>query len=662
MMYLPYSVATMIMSAMYFIIMNMILSKSVSNVSWGGTLTAMLGIGLVLMSIFTVGYMLYINSFLIKRRKKEFGLYGILGLEKRHVSRIVRNESLLLDSVSLAAGLLCGTVFGRLIFMLLMLVSNIAPDSTFELSPAAYLITAAVFIGIFIVCTIYNQMQVRLANPIDLINGEKKGEKKQRFVALKAIFGVLCLGGAYFFSVTVSVGSYALLMFWPAVLLVIIGTYLLFTAGSQYILAAMKKNEKFYYKPRNFVTVSSMTHRMKQNASGLSNICILCTMVLVTVSGVCSLYFGQESILREQNPSDFSMEMYYDRRLELPDMTETKDAVYALADENNVEVQSIRTYNTLRDVTVLHDGEFRFKDESAQLDTIDVSELNSLFPLYMMTEADYTAVTGEKLELSAGQLVILTDKPIKDTERLDVNGKSYAIKQIIPDSSLVKCKNGTLDNGIFFIVDSKQSLEQLRYDVNPGLAQDALFGEFYATLMARVDYDGSEQNRLAFAHKLDEVIYEKLSPSLSGMSYSVDDINISREESHSTFGGLLFLGIYFAVLFIVNTVIIMYFKQVSEGFEDRERFVILQKVGMSDDEVKKTINRQVLIVFFLPLIGSLINILAASNMITKILEVFVMYDFGVTLAVIAITSIVFSIIYILVFKSTAKTYYKLVKW
>ncbi len=662
MMYLPYSVATMIMSAMYFIIMNMILSKSVSNVSWGGTLTAMLGIGLVLMSIFTVGYMLYINSFLIKRRKKEFGLYGILGLEKRHVSRIVRNESLLLDSVSLATGLLCGTVFGRLIFMLLMLVSNIAPDSTFELSPAAYLITAAVFIGIFIVCTIYNQMQVRLANPIDLINGEKKGEKKQRFVALKAIFGVLCLGGAYFFSVTVSVGSYALLMFWPAVLLVIIGTYLLFTAGSQYILAAMKKNEKFYYKPRNFVTVSSMTHRMKQNASGLSNICILCTMVLVTVSGVCSLYFGQESILREQNPSDFSMEMYYDRRLELPDMTETKDAVYALADENNVEVQSIRTYNTLRDVTVLHDGEFRFKDESAQLDTIDVSELNSLFPLYMMTEADYTAVTGEKLELSAGQLVILTDKPIKDTERLDVNGKSYAIKQIIPDSSLVKCKNGTLDNGIFFIVDSKQSLEQLRYDVNPGLAQDALFGEFYATLMARVDYDGSEQNRLAFAHKLDEVIYEKLSPSLSGMSYSVDDINISREESHSTFGGLLFLGIYFAVLFIVNTVIIMYFKQVSEGFEDRERFVILQKVGMSDDEVKKTINRQVLIVFFLPLIGSLINILAASNMITKILEVFVMYDFGVTLAVIAITSIVFSIIYILVFKSTAKTYYKLVKW
>lgn len=659
-MYFPYVVATTIMSAMVFIIINTIKSESVANVNYGGTLGFMMMVGRVIMVFFTVGFMFYINSFLIKRRKKEFGLYGILGLEKRHVSRIVRIESALLNGVSLLLGLLCGTVFGRLVFMALMKVTNMA-DGEFTLAPSAYATTAAIFLVIFIVSTIYNQLQVRLANPIDLINGEKKGEKKPRGLVPIAIIGVLCLGAAYATSIFTKIGSVALTLFWPAVILVIIGTSCLFRAGCQVFLGLLKKNKNHYYKPQNFISISSLIYRLKQNASALYNICILCTMVLVTVSGVCSLYFGQESILVKQNPDDTMVEIAYDRRLDMPDMTDAEKAVRVYAEECGVEIEEFYSYYAMRDTIALVDGEFLFTDESGEIANLAFNDYDKMYPLYIITEADFNRISGKGVSLEPNEVAVLTDKPV-NSAALHINGSQYKIKSVLADTPFTHCKNSELNNGIFFVAHDLESATALRYAVNANLANDQYYGEFIGYRNVVLNYSGDAESSLRFGTDADWIIYDSLLPQLPDSSYTSTDINVNRVESNVTYGGLLFLGIFFAILFLVNTVIIMYFKQVSEGYEDRERFVILQKVGMSDKEVRRTINKQVITMFFLPLAVALVHLLASSNMLVQILSCLILTEFSTVMLSILITAAVFSIVYVLVFNSTAKVYYKLVKW
>ena len=307
-MVMPYFFATAVLSGMFFIIYNLIDSQSVANVIYGPTLQGMLSIGINVMTFFTVIYMLYINSFLMSRRKTEFGLYGVLGLEKRHVGRIIFWENLILSGGGLLLGLVSGAVFGKLVFLILMrAMHSFAPGSTFSPTLSALLSTAGVFLVIFLLTCLYNIFKVRVASPIDLLHGEAKGEKKPRFTVPITILGVLTLGGGYALSLMSAIPTIALLSFWPAVLLVIVGTLCLFTSGSVFILNRLRKNKKFYYQPRNFVAVSGLLHRMKQNAAGLANICILSTMVIITMSGCCSLFFGQEAILRSQDPYDISL-------------------------------------------------------------------------------------------------------------------------------------------------------------------------------------------------------------------------------------------------------------------------------------------------------------------------------------------------------------------
>ncbi|MEA4912495.1 MAG: FtsX-like permease family protein [Oscillospiraceae bacterium] len=662
-MYYPYAIATAIMSAMFFMITNMVFSESIANVSWGGTLQLMLRIGLTVMGLFTVGYMIYLNSFLIKRRKKEFGLYGVLGLEKRHVAKIVRRESLLLNGAALLAGLLSGTVFGRLLFMLLMRCMRVAEGSVFALSPAAYALTAAVFCGIFLVNTIYNQFQVRLANPIDLINGEKQSEKRVRGAVPLTILGVLCIGAAYGCSLWVRVGAVALTIFWPAVLLVIAGTYCLFVGGSQTVLRALQKNERFYYRPGSFISVSGLSHRMKQNASGLANICILATMVVVTVSGVCALYFGQDDIVRRQNPNDYTFTAYYDLRLERPDVTESLRSAQALAEKSGVQIESSLSYFTLHDTIILHDGEFTFKDENGALHYNSLSDANFQYPLRILTLADYNAVTGESAALAPGEIMILTEKELSDKAAVRANGDVYTVKAVRSDTPFTVGKNSAVSRFVYFVARDLDEALTLRASVNPGYASDPYYDEYQGYLEIVLNYAGAQENSLAFGATLGKALYAPLHAQLgSDVTYYSSDINESRQNAYMIYGGLLFIGIFFAVLFLVNTVLIMYFKQVSEGYADRERFVILQKVGLSDAEVRSTINRQVLVVFFLPLAGALINVLAASNLINLILNLFVMNNLSVTLLCIAGTCVLFSLVYVLVFRATAKVYYKLVKW
>lgn len=661
--YLPYAIATAMMSAMFFIVINTVVSQNISNIHYGSTLSAMLIIGCIVMALFTFGYMFYLNSFLIKRRRREFGLYGILGLEKRHVSRVIFLENTMLGGASLAIGLIAGTVFGRLMFMVLGALLRYGSGSVFRLSAQAYITTAAFFALVFVTTTLYNQRVVRRADPVDLLNGEAHGEKRLWGTIPLGILGFMCLAGAYWFSMTINVTGLAIVYFWPAVALVIIGVNLVFRSGSQLVLAALKKNDNIYYKPQGFITISGLQHRLKQNAAGLANICILCTMVLVTISTCSSLYFGQEKILTNRFPNDYRLEMTADKHAARVDLSSIKQEAEALAQKYGVTLDDIYTYRCLQDQAILYNGEFTFKDTNAALvgeERDGVTFYNGLTNIYIIALEDYNELTNSHEALAGDEVLILSDEELP-MSFIDANGAKYRVKKTLCDTRLTSGSNSGLRD-VFFVARDWSAVDALRNSINPGLAVDRMYGENNCQYVVVANYSGDTESCVAMCDELTEKTTGGFGGAIGMKSYDALSIDVARENSYGMYGGLFFMGILFALLFLTNTVVIMYFKQVDEGFEDRSRFVIMQKVGMSDDEVRSTINRQVLLVFMLPLAVALINILAASNLLVQLISAFAMTSLSTALMCIAITTVIFAAVYAVVFRSTAKTYYRLVKW
>ena len=661
-MYIPYAVATVIMSSMFFIITNIVFSKSVSNMSYGGVMQALLIFGIIVMSFFTVIYMLYINSFLIKRRKQEFGLYAVLGLEKRHVGFIILWESIFLNVTTLSFGLLSGVVFGKLAFMLLMKIIKTAPDSVYLLSPLAFLITVLMFSIIFTATTLYNLLQVRLANPAELLVGKKKGEKKVRGVIPLTIFGLILLSAAYYLAVTVKVSGTALALFWPCVILVISATLILFNTGSVFILNSLKSNKKFYYKPKNFIAVSGLTHRLKQNASGLHNICILSTMVLVTVSACCALYFGQEEILKIKNPNDIVISVSDENGITTEDQREALSSVDRLASDYNVKIEDLYSYHFLSEKIIIKDGEFILKDENGNIDTTYDYDYKDYFDIEIITAETFNAITGEYVNLADNELIFLTNDDIGTLTEFKAGSSTYNIKRIIHGSKFTQGKNSALSGHLFIVVSNNNAANKLINEINPELRAGSEINGIERNITAVINVNGELEDCSAFSKALPG-IYSKalLDNPEGGYGYTLANIFTNREEGYGLYGGLLFIGIFFTLLFLTNTVLIIYFKQISEGFDDRENFRILQKVGMSDEEVKSTINKQILIVFFLPLAVALMHVTFASNMIVRVLEVLMLYNKGLTMLCIAVTSIVFAAAYVCVYRITARSYYRLVR-
>ncbi|HIU43623.1 MAG TPA: FtsX-like permease family protein [Candidatus Ventrousia excrementavium] len=643
-MVMPYFFATAVLSGMFFIIYNLIDSQSVANVIYGPTLQGMLSIGINVMTFFTVIYMLYINSFLMSRRKTEFGLYGVLGLEKRHVGRIIFWENLILSGGGLLLGLVSGAVFGKLVFLILMrAMHSFAPGSTFSPTLSALLSTAGVFLVIFLLTCLYNIFKVRVASPIDLLHGEAKGEKKPRFTVPITILGVLTLGGGYALSLMSAIPTIALLSFWPAVLLVIVGTLCLFTSGSVFILNRLRKNKKFYYQPRNFVAVSGLLHRMKQNAAGLANICILSTMVIITMSGCCSLFFGQEAILRDTDPYDIMLELSTtDPEKRSAAIDEVVETAHGLAEEYGA---------SLEDLT-------RLTWYDTYLWTTSGEEVSAAF----FSADQFNQLAGTQYLLVSDELLLLGGSEGSLQYAQDSFGSAFTLEHLDSVPALSLADGLIKEDTVLIIAADDQAL---------GHALAVLFGDSSDENLARIMHEClyfniglSQDDGVAFTAELEERFYDSAQSARTGNSYSTNfrSIFTDRASSLGTYGGLLVLGVFFTILFLTNTVIIIYFKQVSEGMEDRERFTIMQKVGMSDAEVRSTINRQVLIVFFLPLVGALLHTAAAVNIMVRLLELFWLYDIGITLTCMGVISLCFAVVYITVYRFTAKTYYKIVKW
>lgn len=549
--YVPYLVATAVMSGVFLLIAGLMFGKGLTNTPSGNTAKAIFAFGLVVFALFTFCFMLYINNFLIKRRKKEFGLYGILGLDKRHVGRVLIWENLFVVGGGIACGIVIALVFGRLLFLLLMKLIRAVPGSEFVIPLSAYLLMLALFFLIFLVTSILNVVRVHTANPIALLSSEKRGESNQKGLFPLALLGLVLLVGAYYFAWTTDVPGIALGIFFPLAIVVIAATYLLFLCGSIVVLKMLRMKKSLYYQPDHFVTISGMFHRMRQNARGLATICILSTMLVVTVSGTLSLYLGREEMTRGMYPYD--VQVYTPKSATAQQIVDYDAELNRLAAQNNVSLSADRS----KLVTSLT------KDEEFERNNF-----------------------------------VREDSEFVDVPTLIFFDGSY------------------------------------RFDVS-GTEEDAL-----SLIQAIRDHYGD-----SFSD----------TPNLIA-----SDIFTMREQGYGLYGGLLFLGAFFAVLFLSVAVLILYFKQVSEGYEDKERFNILQQVGMDDYQVKRTINSQVLWVFFLPLAATALHMVFASRIMARMLKSFMLYDWGLVSLCIGGTLLAFAILYFGIYRVTAKTYYRIV--
>ena len=550
--YLPYLIATAVMSGVFLLIAGLLFSKGLTNTPSGDTARMLFAFGLGVYALFTFFFMLYINNFLIKRRKKEFGLYGILGLDKRHVGRVLVWES----TIILGGGMLLGTaialIFGRLLFLLLMKLIHAVPGSTFSIPLIAFGLMIALFFVIFLVTSISNVIRVHTASPIALLSSEKSGEKDKKGLLPLAILGLILLVGAYYFAWTTEIPGHALGIFFPLVIAVICATYLLFLCGSIVVLRLLRMKKSLYYRADHFVTISGMFHRMRQNARGLATICILSTMLVVTVSGTLSLYLGSEDMTRAMYP--------YDAQVYVP--------------KNATEQQIVAYDATLNQIAAEHN-----------------------------------------VTLSADKSKLITKMP---------EGEEY------------RRNNFVWEDSVFVEV--------------PTLI---FYGDSF-----RLDIEGKTEDCIAFVN----AVRDQYSQSFSETPRLIaSDFYTAMEDGYGFYGGLLFLGAFFAVLFLAVAVLILYFKQVSEGYEDKERFEILQKVGMDDEQVKKTINSQVLWVFFLPLAATTLHMLFASKIMAQMLKTFMLYDWGLVLSCIGGTLVAFTLLYFVIYRVTARTYYRIVR-
>ncbi|MDO4541708.1 MAG: ABC transporter permease [Bacillota bacterium] len=639
--YLPYFIASAALIAVYFMVQMIINCRSIGNLSYSGSLISTFKMCSQITTLVIVPFMLYVNSFIIKGRKKEFALYGILGLEKRHVSRVIIWEGLFISLSSLITGLVTGVVFGRLVFMLMIRVfGEMARGTTFSLSPQAFYVTFIVFGAVFSLSIIYNLCHVNLAKPVDLLKGKAKREKRVRFVLPLTVIGLGLLAWAYYTALTSENSYQAINSFFIAAGAVIIATYLLFIAGSVFILDFLRKRERLYYKPGNFITIGSLRHRLKQNAAGLATICVLASMVIATVSITTSIYMGQEDMVVQNNPND--VEIVSAEPLSSEEAEALKAAAYSLGAENNVQIEDYLTYDYLSCQRLWQEREFKVVDEEA----VTYKDLDDRMTLEFVSLEDYNRIMGENRSLNQREVVVLSNEDLNGLTTLKTNSGDYKVAAVTADTPFSLGKNAPQDSLVVFVATDPAVLYR---DFNGAAATDP------AVSLISLNIEGEEDDCLSFSAALRGYTTD------NRLSDSFKDIYSIRQEGHGLFGGILFVGVFFSLVFLTAAVVIIYFKQVSEGYEDKERFQILQKVGMSQKAVKSTINRQILLVFFLPLLMALIHISVAVPLITNMLASVFLTNTLLTLGCVAATAIAFSLVYVVVYRLTAGVYYHLVR-
>lgn len=575
-----------------------------------------LELGVIVIAFFSIIFTFYTNSFLVKRRLKEFGLYNILGMEKKHVSVIVLFESIIIMFVSILLGLLTGILFNKLFGMLLIKLAGLSVSFGFKVSMTSLVVTTILFLFIFFVNYINTVRHIYKNNPIDLLKGSEVGEKEPKIKWLTLILGITSLSTAYYFSQTTKSVFDALMLFFVAVLLVIVGTHFLFQAGSIAILKALKNNKNFYYKIGNFTSISSLMYRMKQNATGLANICILSTMVLVMLSSTVCLYMGLEDYMNVSFPREFQVNIEVDSR------------------ENFNEI--VNEFNT----QLINEG-IKPKNEKITLKTIAIGDfIDNKFDMYQ----------GKQFKL--GTMVIFIDL----NEFNNSEGKDYTLNS---DEVLIYPLNGKYNFDNFVYGDKEFKVKEVIKKLDDYTTLESRLMPTYYVVLDDI-FSINQKVYLRYDFDLyEEIDIAKISALFEG-GY-ISGRNETQKEMLSLNGTFFFLGVFLGTLFIVATCLIIYYKQLQEGYDDKKRYEIMQKVGMEHSTIKSSINKQILIVFFMPLIFAIVHIGFAFKMISQLLLTIGVYNPTLFIYCILATIFIFSLIYLLIYKLTSRVYYNIIQ-
>ncbi len=640
--YIPFMLTCIITIAMFYIILSLSGNPGIAAMRGASFITIFMSIGSVTVGIFAVIFLFYTNSFLIKRRKKEFGLYNILGMEKRHISAVVFIEIFYTAAISLIIGLPGGILLDKLMYLIISRLLNVEVTLGFYVSVESLIASVIFFGAIFFFIFLNTLRQICFSNPIELLKGESMGEREPKTRWLMTVLGVGCLGAGYYISVTTRDFASAFMLFFLAVILVILGTYMLFTAGSVFILKTLRKNKRYYYKTKHFISVSGLIYRMKQNAAGLANICILSTMVLVMISSTSCLMMGMDEILKENFPYDLTLEV---RRAYWSEDSEEKlsqfDEAVDIITEYEKEISRADFLYVMDFVGYFQDGKVSFEGTS------------SPYFLCFVTAEDYNKAFGGELVLKKGEIAaapLNKDDANFNSESINLFGIECKIKE--------KADYFYAHNGDNNVIAEKAAIILSDIDAMHELSDK--YREFYE--ISESGYRGDKVININFTAN-DEKRHNAI---LSDLAEKTGDFVLltSRADGKYNFldlyGGLFFLGLFLGTLFIMAAVLIIYYKQISEGYDDKKRFEIMQNVGLSKGEVRASIHSQVLTVFFLPLVMAGIHMTAAFPILKSLLEGMGMTKTWLFLSCTAVSFLVFAVFYIVVYLLTARSYYKIV--
>lgn len=655
--YVPYILASAFSVMMYYIMDNLYRNRSL--VEKGSPLAIMLSYADVVLLIFSVIFLFYINSFLIKRRKKELGIYNILGMGKGHLAKMLFIESVITTAASVIGGILAGILFGKLVYLVLLRILHLKRDIVYMISPVSIGITAAIFSSIFFVIFLYNLVQMKLSNPIELLRGGNTGEREPKTKWLMTIIGIACLAGGYYISLTTKEPLQALGQFFIAVLLVVVGTYALFMAGSIAFLKMLRNRKSYYYKTRHFTAVSGMIYRMKQNAVGLANICILSTMVLVMVSMTVSLYGGMNDVITTRFPYEAQITS---SGINQKEEEQIEEIIENMTKKNHTVPTSQIRFHIGRFTTVYNNKTKKFDMMAAG----DYANSNTA-DLVMTPLSDYNQTEGKNVNLKENEVLLYhrndnrshkksdTDAQ-KDKKAIQLNNRSYKVVDELDRLAIAKADTTSFIDGWYVVVKDSSIVTSYLKDIYENSNIYDELKEYYGKIQYSYSFNlnGSRANRAKTAKSIQKQLQKKIT------NCSVESRELSRESFYELYGGFLFIGIFLGIIFLMATTLIIYYKQISEGYDDRERYQIMQKVGMSKKEVRHSIRSQVLLVFFLPLIMAVIHLAFAFKIITKLLSVLNLTNISLFFMYTVGTVAVFAVIYAIIYSITAREYYKII--
>ena len=633
--YLPYALTTIMVTMILYITHALSAMPELSTLRGGGAIAQTLGFGVIVVQLVALLTILYANAFVTKNRLKEYGLYSILGLDRKNIQLLSFIELLLFSVVSVGLGVVLGIVFHRFSFAVLLKLIRIpiGIEYSMQLGSVGFVLISMAFI--FGVVFFLNATKMYMSRPLEMLSEKKKGETKGRFILLRALIGAGLLGGAYYMSQTIEAPVAALYSFFVAVLLVILATYILFDAGSIVLLSLLQKNKRLFYQPTNFISISNLKFRMRKNAAGLASICILSTMVLVTLATTVALQTGTADLLKKTYPTDYSATAF----------VEDTSTIRQLSEQiSKMKAQSKGTVtNEMNYLSVLRAA--KSMEGGVDIEGVYPGDSPAAFITFLSAD-DYNRIFGTNFQLGDNEAVLgLVKGNDKNVSVIRVNGQlTLQVKEMMSTS------------------DFKEKLPQLPYVADnvyvavvkdPTKMIDGKLGRgfYYALWNTSTDTSAKTEEFEAYANVIE---------ASKDDSITVGSREDAAKDIYGFMGSLLFVGALLSVAFFIGAVLVIYYKQISEGYEDRDRFVILQKLGIDQKTIKKSINRQVLIVFFLPLVTAFIHTAFAFKMYRKIIQLFGV-DGNVTLNATIVIGAIFVVVYLIVYQITSRSYYKIIK-